>query len=109
MDRHHVLFNLYAMDAVRSNRTHSPTLNIINCEFKYFLDDNSALIQVETNNFIEMAVESKGKANPVLETANIGDRFMILVGEDRGARIDIQRSTFKHSHFCKGLISYRKM
>ena len=34
---------------------------------------------------------------------------MLLAGEDRGARIDIQNSTFKHSHFCKGLISYRKM
>ena len=34
---------------------------------------------------------------------------MMLVGEDRGARIDIQGSTFKHSHFCKGLISYREM
>lgn len=34
---------------------------------------------------------------------------MILAGEDRGARIEIVGSTFKHSHFCKGLISYRKM
>ena len=31
------------------------------------------------------------------------------VGEDRGARIDITNSTFKHSKFCKGLISYRKL
>ena len=34
---------------------------------------------------------------------------MLLAGEDRGARIDISGSTFKHSHFWKGLISYRKM
>ena len=30
------------------------------------------------------------------------------VGEDRGARIEITDSTFKHSHFCKGMISYRQ-
>ena len=55
--RHKVLFNLYAFDTVRSNRTHSPTLNLINCDFKYFLDDEmEALIQVETNNFVEMGV-----------------------------------------------------
>ena len=53
--RHRVLFNLYAFDSVRGNNTHSPTLNLINCDFKYFLD-KQALIQVETNNFIEMAV-----------------------------------------------------
>ena len=32
---------------------------------------------------------------------------MARLGEDRGARIDIQSSTFKHSKFCKGMISYR--
>ena len=34
---------------------------------------------------------------------------MILAGEDRGARIEIVGSNFKHAHICKGLISYRKM
>ena len=29
------------------------------------------------------------------------------MGEDRGGRIDIDGSTFKHSKFCKGMISYR--
>ena len=43
-ERHKVLFNLYAFDSVRSNRTHAPTLNLVNCDFKYFLDDNEALI-----------------------------------------------------------------
>lgn len=57
-DRHHLLFNLYAFDSIRSNRTHAPTLNLINCDFKYFLDDMQALINVETNNFIEMAVKA---------------------------------------------------
>ena len=55
--RHKVLFNLYSFDALNSNRTHSPELKLINCDFKYFMN-NQALIQVETNNFIEMAVMS---------------------------------------------------
>ena len=55
--RHKVLFNLYAMDSVHSNRTHSPTLNLYGCEFKYFIENEQALIQVETNNYSEMAVK----------------------------------------------------
>ena len=107
-DRHKVLFNLYAFDSVRSNRTHAPTLNLVNCDFKYFLNDIQALIQVETNNFVEMAVKSKSVTNPLQDTGVIRDQFMLMAGEDRAARIDITNSTFKHSHFCKGLISYRK-
>ena len=41
------------------------------------------------------------------DAEKITDLFMAIVGEDRGARIDIQDSTFKHSKFCKGMISYR--
>ena len=64
--RHKVLFNLYAFDTVRSNRTHSPTLNLINCDFKYFLNNEmEALIQVETNNFMEMGIEALFDVNPV--------------------------------------------
>ena len=56
-----------------------------------------------------MAVQNSGKFNnPVQDESVVSDQFMILAGEDRGARIDIVNSTFKHSHFCKGLISYRK-
>ena len=36
--RHNVLFNLYSFDSLSSNRTHAPTLNLHNCDFKYFLD-----------------------------------------------------------------------
>ena len=43
LKRHRVLFNLYAFDSVRSNLTHAPTLNLINCDFKYF-HDKQALI-----------------------------------------------------------------
>ena len=38
----------------------------------------------------------------------VGDQFLAQLGEDRGARIDIQNSSFKHSKFCKGMISYRQ-
>ena len=56
-----------------------------------------------------MAVQTKGNFNqPEQDLSVVSDQFMILAGEDRGARIDIVNSTFKHSHFCKGLISYRK-
>ena len=34
--------------------------------------------------------------------------FLGIAGEDRGARINITSSTFKHSKFCKGLITYRR-
>lgn len=95
--RHKVLFNLYAFDSVHSDRTHAPTLNLYNCTFKYFHDKQS-LIQVETSNYAEMAVA---------DADDVTERFMARVGEDRGARIDIQDSTFKHSKFCKGMISYR--
>ena len=32
---------------------------------------------------------------------------MAYIGEDRGARITITNSTFKHMHFCKGMIVYK--
>lgn len=92
-----MLFNLYAFDSVHSNLTHAPTLHLYNCDFKYF-HDKQALIQVETNNYVEMAVN---------DADDIWERFMARLGEDRGARIDIQHSSFRHSQFCKGLISYR--
>ena len=96
--RHRVLFNLYAFDSVHSNLTHSPTLNLYNCDFKYF-HDKQALIQVENNNYAEMAVS---------DADDTTELFMARMGEDRGARIYIQGSSFKHSKFCKGLISYRQ-
>ena len=36
------------------------------------------------------------------------DRNIAYVGEDRGARITITNSTFKHMHFCKGMIVYKE-
>ena len=121
MKRHQVLFNLYAFDGVRSNRTHTPTLNLINCDFKYF-HDKQALIQVETNNFVEQSIVTTDGSSltPISQhyfyrnyesssEADISSRYMMHVGEDRGARIHIEGSTFKHSKFCKGMISYREI
>ena len=54
--RHNTLFNLYAFDSMHSERTHAPTLNLIDCDFKYFFNQTS-LIQVETNNFVELGLE----------------------------------------------------
>lgn len=92
------MFNLYAFDALHSNLVHAPTLHLFNCDFKYF-HDKQALIQVENNNYVHMAT-ADAKTN--------SEMFMARVGEDRGARIDIQGSSFKHSKFEKGLISYRQ-
>ena len=103
-DRHNVLFNLYGFDAYRSERTHSPELNLINCDFKYFFD-MQALIQVETNNYFEAGIDYSSEADHHDASEN---KFMGIAGEDRGARINITSSTFKHSKFCKGLITYRK-
>jgi hypothetical protein len=41
--RHKVLFNLYAFDAIHSNLTHAPTLNLINCDFTYFMDKQALI------------------------------------------------------------------
>ena len=86
---------------------HAPTLNLINCDFKYFYNV-TALIQVETNNFIEMGIEVDSDGDEERDDEKILSRFLVHVGDDRGARIDIQDSTFKHSKFCKGMVSYRK-
>ena len=36
----------------------------------------------------------------------INSQFLGYVGEDRGARIKIADSHFKHSRFCKGMLYY---
>ena len=41
--RHRILFNLYAFDSLHSPRTHTPTLNLYNCDFKYFLDKQALI------------------------------------------------------------------
>ena len=108
-DRHNVLFNLYGFDPFRSNRTHAPELNLIDCDFMYFFD-MQALIQVETNNYYEAGnLYGTDKETDLVEAvADDSVKFLGLAGEDRGARINITSSTFKHSKFCKGLITYKR-
>ena len=35
-------------------------------------------------------------------------KFLAVLGEDRGCRLNITNSTFKNSNFCKGMITYRR-
>lgn len=39
---------------------------------------------------------------------DIDDRILTYYGEDRGAEIDIQNSTFSSNSFCKSLIYYSR-
>ena len=99
--RRKVLFNLYNFDLESSRYKQGGqipvvSLTLTNCDFKYFLDDYEALIYVETS---------------IVERVDtlFSRPFIVQLGDDRGARITIEESTFKHSSFCKGLIVYREM
>ena len=91
---------------MRSARTSPPELELTGCDFKYFLGGHDSLIQVETNNFGLMG-ERRDDDSP--GGVNTQDLFLSYLGEDRGARISITNSTFKHSSFCKGMIYYKKL
>ena len=54
---------------MHSERTHAPTLNLIDCDFKYFFNLTS-LIQVETNNFVELGLKYTYDADVALEPFN---------------------------------------
>ena len=92
--RHQVLFNLYNFDGISSSTPDNvTTLTLKNCTFSYFLADYEALIYVENNNFAPMGVDEAGLAS-----------FYALLGSDKGAVLQINKSTFSHSRFCKGMI-----
>ena len=59
---------------MHSERTHSPTLNLIDCDFKYFFNQTS-LINVETNNFAELGIifKEESERDPLT--------FELVVGE----------------------------
>ena len=44
MKRHKTLFNLYAFDKMRTKNTAPPSLEIINCSFKYFVNSLDSII-----------------------------------------------------------------
>ena len=109
--RHKVLFNMYNFDLENSRhltkklnleddeswRTKKPlvSLTLTDCTFKYFLDDYEALIYVETS---------------IVERVDtlFSRPYLVQMGDDRGAIININNSDFKHSAFCKGLIVFRE-
>ena len=96
--RHRVLFNLYNFDRVRASSTAKQAKLVLKgCKFHYFLDNYEALINVETNN---MAV------SPAL--TQTGKNYIVELGDDRGVSLSLEKSTFAHSRFCKGMIVFKK-
>lgn len=100
--RHTVLFNLYSFDGLNSIAIITPNLQIINCEFKYFLSNTESLINIETDNVVYMT------GNDVVSGADSVPYHFDYWGVDGGAVIKITNSTFRDSKFCKGLLVYRK-
>jgi hypothetical protein len=99
--RRKVLFNLYNFDLDYSRYDATKTkpvvsLEIKNCEFKYFLKDYEALIYAETS--IVEAVPTQ-----------FSEPYIAQSGDDRGMRLTITDSKFEHSSFCKGMIVFREM
>ena len=108
--RRRTLFNIYSFGEHVSNRNQTPELIIENSQFEYFLATGyESLITIETY------VLTKSTFNDIRYTAGqSGNNFNIYTrtyftynGADRGAKIQITNSIFKHSRFCRGLIYYR--
>ena len=74
--------------------TNASEINIVNCQFQFFLRDYESLIYVENNNYYSMGSNYWG--------------IVGLRGENRGAGIVISGSTFSNSRFCKGMIVFRE-
>ena len=92
--RHKVLFNLYNFDGLSAMHPDNvTTLAFKNCTFQYFLDDYEALIYVENNNLAPFNEDDSGAAG-----------HFAYLGSARGANLQINRSRFRHSRFCKGMI-----
>ena len=92
--RHRVLFNLYNFDGISAYTPDNvTTLTLKNCTFEYFLADYEALINIENNNLAPFDVDSSGVAG-----------FFAYLGSERGANLQINKSKFKHSRFCKGML-----
>lgn len=81
--RHSTLFNLYAFDSVHQPNKIVPTLNLVNCDFDYFLKNQEALILVETNNYFPQDITDEISYTP---TEDFEDRY-IKIGADNGAAI----------------------
>jgi len=81
-----------------------PELKIDNCDFSFFLVNMESLINIETNNYSRTVPDQDkttqvGKPQPEITT---------LWGADRGALVHVDRSNFRNSNFCWGLMKFRK-
>ena len=90
----------------------------MDCDFEFFFN-KSALIKVETNNFIELGMEFSYFSNDLggythaiyegtITDLNQDDYYLGVLGEDRGCRLNITNTTVKNSNFCHGMIVYKK-
>ena len=108
-NRRRTLFNIYAFAEHQTTRNATPELVIENTQFEYFLADGyESLITIETFtlnkvDFIEKTFASGQSGTNTNEESRL---FYNYNGADRGAKITITSSIFKHSRFCKGMIVY---
>ena len=79
---------------------------ITGCDFKYFAAGHDSLVHIETNNFSFMNLYWED--GEWTHNQDYGNTVLLYMGEDNGAKIEITNSTFKHSSFCKGMISYKR-
>lgn len=83
-----------------------PELVLDNSDFEYFLKDTiESLIYIESMTTTRIKISETTVVQGVKEDNNI--YIYQYDGADRGGRILISDSTFKHSFFCKGMIVYR--
>lgn len=92
-----------------------PELEIHNCDFEYFLNEYESLINVETETLWKVSAKILGVNTDSgsyyfdQDTSFITQKkdFYFSNGQDRGAKITIKNSKFRHSRFCKGMLVYR--
>ena len=65
-----------------------------NCTFTYFLADYEALINVENNNIVPMEVDP----------TSMLPKYYSVLGSDKGVNLQINKTKFRHSRFCKGML-----
>lgn len=100
--RHTILFNLYNFPGgVSMDPTNISKLTLTDCNFEYFHKDYEALIYAENNN---MQIQNFTAFTNPEHSPNL-----MIFGDDRGVRITVVRSNFKHSKFSKGVIVYEAL
>ena len=108
--RRRTLFNIYAFAEHTTIRNATPELVIENSQFEYFLANGyESLITIETYTLNQVIVLEKTYAEGQSGSTNNDNTrtYYNSNGADRGAKITITNSIFKHSRFCKGMIVYR--